>query len=167
MASLYEINKQIEDLLESLYEDIDEETGEVNDDSAEKLMALNMARDEKLDNIGCYIKSPVAEVAAMKNEVKNLKERIERKENKLERLENLVKEDLIAHGENKKESARVVYSFRSSKSVNITDEKLLPEKYLTVKTTTAPNKTEIKSAIQAGEEVPGAEIVESKNLQIK
>jgi hypothetical protein len=56
-------------------------------------------------------------------------------------------------------------SFRSSKSVHITDESLLDAKYFDYKPTV--NKTAIKSDIESGVIVEGATILEKQNLQVK
>ena len=165
--NLYEINKSIEDLLDRMFEEVDEETGEVNPELVTELAELNQARDEKLDNIGCYLKNLQAEYLAIKAEITNLKDRLQSKENKIERLKAYVAQDLIAHGESKKESARVVFSFRTSKSVNVTDEDKIPGYLKTEKVEWVPNKKAIKEAIEGGEEVAGAEIIVNQNLQIK
>lgn len=165
--NLYEINKNIEDLLDRMFEEVDEETGEVKRELVTELAELNQARDEKLDNIGCYLKNLQAEYLAIKAEITNLKDRLQSKENKIERLKAYVAQDLIAHGESKKESARVVFSFRTSKSINVTDEDKLPVYLKTEKVEWVPNKKAIKEAIEGGEEVAGAEIIVNQNLQIK
>ena len=57
--NLYEIN-------EALYGCVDEETGEIID--AEKLEALSLAFDEKVENIALWIKNLLADAAAIKAE---------------------------------------------------------------------------------------------------
>lgn len=164
--TLYEINQEIAAIIDDL-EYIDEETGEVyiSEEALARLQQLNIDRDVKLENIGAFIKNLDAEVKAMKDEIKNLRERIGRKERKAEQLAQMVNVDLQAHGETKKEFPKVAYSFRKSTAVEITDEEKLPKEYM--KVTYEPSKTEIKKAIQKGLEVPGAELVEKQNLQIK
>ena len=63
------------------------------------------------------------------------------------------------------ETARI--SFRKSIQVQIDDEAALPADYVTTTVTTKPDKTAIKKAIQAGEDVTGASLVENRNIQIK
>lgn len=167
MASLYEINAQIEAVLDRLYEEVDEETGEVSEDVLGELETLKAERDAKLDNIGAYIKNLEADVTAIKAEMDNLKKRKEVKERKIERLKEYVKQDLMYHGEAKKETARAAYSFRTSKKVEITDEALIPKDFITEVVEYKVDKTKIKETISTGTEVPGAQIVENKNLQIK
>lgn len=58
-------------------------------------------------------------------------------------------------------------SYRKSEAVVFTDEALIPSEYKKEKLTISVDKTEIKKAIKAGAEVPGAEIEVRQNLQIK
>lgn len=67
---------------------------------------------------------------------------------------------LDATGQKKLERPLATVSRRTgSLSVRITDETSIPSQLCTVKTTTAPDKTAIKKQIEAGETVPGAELV--------
>lgn len=165
--TLYEINSQIEALLDRMYETVDEEIGEVNEDITAELAELNMARDQKLDNIGAYIKNLDAEAKAIKDEMDALKKRLDSKKNKIESLKEYVANDLQYHGDTKKESPRVVFSFRKSKAVEITDESLIPSGYIVTKTETRVDKIAIKHAIDECCEVPGAVLVDRLSLQIK
>lgn len=51
--------------------------------------------------------------------------------------------------------------------VDIWDEAQIPQDYLRTKTTTEPDKTAIKAAMQAGREVPGAKLEQSESLRLK
>ncbi|WP_165775077.1 siphovirus Gp157 family protein [Mameliella alba] len=65
---------------------------------------------------------------------------------------------LDATGQNKLERPAATVSRRKgSLSVHITDESAVPSQLC--KTTVAPDKTAIKAQLQAGEDVPGAELV--------
>lgn len=65
------------------------------------------------------------------------------------------------------ETARTKIGFRKSTQVQIDDEGALPPDFVTTTVTTKPDKTAIKKAIQAGQAVAGAVLVENQNLQIK
>lgn len=58
-------------------------------------------------------------------------------------------------------------SYRKSEAVILTDEEAIPSEYKKEKLTISVDKTEIKKAIKAGTEVPGAIIETRQNLQIK
>ena len=64
-------------------------------------------------------------------------------------------------------TTKVRVSFRKSVAVSIDDEKALPADFVVETVTTKPDKTAIKKAIQSGQEVSGASLVENRNLQIK
>ena len=49
----------------------------------------------------------------------------------------------------------------------IDNESELPAEYIVTKITTVPDKTKIKNAIKAGQEVAGARLVEKRKIQIK
>ena len=67
---------------------------------------------------------------------------------------------LDATGQKKLERPRATISRRTgSVSVRITDDASIPSQLCTVKTITSPDKAAIKKQIDAGEIVPGAELV--------
>jgi len=67
---------------------------------------------------------------------------------------------LQAMGLSKIELPAATLSIRAgSVSVQITDADAIPSQLCTVKTTTAPDKKAIRAQIEAGETVPGAELV--------
>ena len=167
MPTIYEINAKIQDIIDRMFDEVDEETGEVNPDIIEELTDLEMERDQKLENIGAFIKNLEGEVDAIKKELDFLKRRAEAKKNKIEYLKNLLAGDLQARGETKKEFTRCVISFRRSEQVVITDESLIPQNLMKKKVEMTPDKVEIKNLIKVGHEVPGAELVEKQNIQIK
>ena len=165
--TLYEINAAIRDAIESLFSAVNEETGEVDEEKLNALEQLKEDRAEKLDNIGAYIKNLIAEVEALKQESATLKERADVKAKKIERLKKYVADNMLSQEETKFESKRVVFSFRKSEQVEISDDAALPKKYLVKKVEYKPDKAAIKEALKGGSKVNGAKIVEKQNLQIK
>lgn len=147
---------------------VDGETGEIVD--FDKLDQLTMARDEKLENIALYIKSLEADAAAIKAEEKALADRRKVKENKAKRL----REYLVgALGGQPFETARVNLSFRASAGVKITDERTLrqwlEENHADCLKYKMPDISidGVKQLIKWGEAVPGAELEQRNNLQLK
>lgn len=100
--NLYEIDAAITDL-------VDPETGELL--NFEAFDALNLERDRKIENLGCWIKDLNAEAAAIKAEEDALKKRREALESKRDRLKDYV--DRFLAGANF-ETARVVMKYRKS-----------------------------------------------------
>ena len=160
--SLYEINEKI---LNFRYE-VDEETGEIlNIDELDK---LNMAFDEKIENLCLYAKSLRAEASAIKDEEKNLKERREAKERKADNIEDYISRNLQGK---KFETARVKVSWRKSESVEILNEDAVPDSFLDIQVVRKPMKAEIKKRLKEaeakGEEIPWAKLNVSNNMSLK
>lgn len=151
---LYEINEQIEAC-------IDAETGEIIDES--KLNELVMERNEKIENVALWIKDLKAEAEAYKAEKQAFADRQRIAENKLESLKNWLAGVLAGE---KFKTTKVAVSFRRTKRVEVADIFALDENYVKYSEPTA-DKAAIKKAIEAGETVKGAELVESLSLSVK
>lgn len=153
---LYEIDAALEAL-------IDQETGEIAD--FEAFEALQMEREAKLENVGCWVKNLLSDAAGIKAEEKALADRRKALENRAESLKRYLARAL---GDGTKFSTpRVALSWRKSEAVEVNvpvDE--LSDEFLTFRDP-EPNKAAIKEALKNGETVPGCEIVERQNLQIK
>ena len=159
--NLYEINSAIENFAF----EVDEESGEVLNAAA--LDALNMERNEKLENIACWIKNLGAEAKAIRDEEKALADRRKSAENRAERLKRYLESAL--RGE-KFETARCKVSYRKSASVE-TDDSFLAwaREYapdLLRRKDPEPDKTAIKTAILNGVAVGGARLVETVKMTI-
>lgn len=150
--NLYEIN-------EEMLNCIDAETGEVDTD---KLDALAMLRDEKLESIALWIKDLKAEAEALKAEKLAFAARQSAAENRAESLKNYLTGFL--KGE-KFKTTRCAISFRKTESVKITNELELPPEFTSVEI--KADKNAIKQAIKNGQTVTGAEIVEGISCSIK
>ena len=156
---LYEIDNAI-------LECIDMETGEIID--AEKLDALNMERDAKIENVVLWIKDLKAEAEAIKAEKLALAERQKVAENKVESLKKWV---AYALGGQKFSTAKCAVSFRNTESVEVTEEGLEAlmkehDELLTYKAP-EPNKKAIKDAIKDGLSVAGVQLVQNVSTIIK
>lgn len=161
--TLYEINNAIQDVLDYA---LDPETGEILDDA---LMAsydqLRMDRDEKIENIGCFIKNLEADAKAIREEEKSLADRRRAAENKAEHLRNYLQFCLAGQ---KFQSPRLAVSFRKSKKVVFDEAHLydVPDDYLRYKEPELDKKL-VAEALKAGEVIPGCELVESVSMIIK
>ena len=151
---LYEINEQIMAC-------IDSETGELID--PEKLNELQIAKDEKLENLALWYKDLLAEANALKEEKEAFAAREKTARNKAESIKNYLSYAL--NGENFK-TTKCALSFRKSEKTVIDDIYSIPENFLKYSEPTA-DLTEIKKAIKNGEEIKGAHLEETQNIQIK
>ena len=157
--TIYEIDQAI-------MECVDLETGEIID--TEQLDKLQMEREEKLENIACWIKDLNAEAEAIKTEKQILANRQKVAENKAESLKKYLAYALDGQ---KFSTAKCAVSFRNTESVEITPEGLEAlmkehDELLTYKAP-EPNKTAIKQAIKDGLNVAGVQLVQNISTIIK
>ena len=158
--TLYEIDKELMSAFDAA---VDAETGEIiNDDAYADFCQLDMDRNEKIENIGLWIKDLKADAEALKVEEHNLADRRREKENKVECLSRYLTYALDGQ---KFETAKLKVGYRKSQQVEV-DMDILPDEYFRFRDP-EPDKTKIKAALKAGTEIPGAELVEKQNMIIK
>lgn len=158
MANIYQIRSEIE----AFEFECDPETGEIT--NAPSWDALNMAFEEKVENIACYIKNLSSDILAFKAEEEQIAKRRKSSEKRVEFLKRLLVDNM---GVQKFSTARCAVSFSKSEAVQVDDVSCVPAELLRVKTTVEPNKTAIKDAIKAGQEVNGCKLIENVSVQIK
>lgn len=156
--TLFEIDKA----LAEFEFDIDPETGEIL--NINDLDELQMAREQKLENIGLYIKNLEAEKEAVKHEKDNFADREKRLGKKIDSLKKYLTYALDGQ---KFSTPKVAVSFRKSESVHVTDEHLIPDEYKLFTVVKKPDKKIIKDALKKGKEIMGCELIEKQNIQIK
>lgn len=161
--NLYEIESRMQRLLDMGDEWVDTETGEAL--SFREIEALQMAREEKLEAWGLWLKNREAEAKAIEAEIKSLKARLDALDRQRERSREEYQRFL---GGEKIKTPRLVVSYRKSSSVVFEgDPDTLPDEYKTIKTEIRPNKEAMKPALQRGEKIEGARLVEKVNMIIK
>lgn len=159
--TIYEIDQAIQYIVDNA---IDAETGEILDeDLTAKLDELKMAREQKCENIACWIKDLTADAKAIREEEKALADRRRTIESKTERLKAYLR---YALGGDKLSSSRCSVSYRKSQQVDVMLLEIVPEEYLRFKDP-EPDKAKIKDALKAGENVPGCALVENVSMIIK
>lgn len=166
MASLYEIDSRIQQILDNIYDSADE-NGEVGDIDLTELHELQEAREVKLENIALYAKNLASEASAIKEEEITLAERRKRLERKSERLKAILINAMEYDGKKKLSTARFEVTIRYSEKTIITNIDEIPDEYITMKVERNPDKTAIKAAIKAGQEIAGAEIEINPSITIK
>ncbi len=170
MASLYEIDSNIQAFIDGMLDATDENGEIIGEIDYQALEALQAERREKLENIALYMKNLSAEAAAIKDEEDALKKRRERIERKCERLGVYLAQSMVNNNEDKLESAKCSVKIRTSKSTEIDDLSLIPVEYIKVtvpEPVKKPDKVAIKKAIEAGKEVAGAHVVINKKAVIE
>ena len=157
--TLYEIDQNIMALID--------EDGMITD--TEAFDALQMSRTEKMEGIACWIKNLKSDAAAIKAEEDVLAERRRTIENKIKSLSEFLSNTLAGQ---KFSTPRVSVSYRTSKALEIADNdifvawaSMFNPSLLRIKRD--PDKKAITDAINGGMDVPGAQIVERKSMQVK
>lgn len=165
---LYEIANDYLTLVAALEnEEIDAEALE------DTLEAIQGEIEIKADNIACVLKTLLAEVEAFKAEEARLAERRRKKEKAYDRLKDYLSRELLRAGIGKVETVRNAISFRKSEAVELADEAAFMDWALKNRddfiTYGKPsvNKTELKKALKAGDEIEGAELVVKQNIQLR
>lgn len=102
---------------------------------------------------------------ALADEISALQARKKSTENRADRIGKYLADYLLANGRDTFKSSKVAMSFRRSEVVEVADETLIPDAYKSYEVKVS--KSDIKTAIKAGQAVSGAQLVERKNLQVK
>lgn len=150
---------------------VDPDTGEVIDPEA--LTALQMERDQKIENVALWIKDLRAEADAIANEVKNLTARKKAAESKAESLKTWLGKAL--EGEVFKTS-KVRVSYTHSTKLNVIDEASVvnyiqtnypaPEDFLKYQLPEI-RKDAVKAELKNGADIPGACLEATESVVIK
>ena len=159
---LHEIPAALSGMLDLIQ--VDEETGEIEPATLE---SVQIASEEKIIATAMYIRRLDALNKATKETIQDLQERVRADGKRIEALKWLMTKAMDSLQYTEVKSPEVTLRFRKSSSVEITDSESLPKQFLRTKTVVEPDKTAIKNALKAGEKIQGAQLVESRNLQIK
>ncbi len=164
MATLKEINRDVDAILSQLGEAVDEETGEVCDAGLlETLEGLQMARDEKMANIIRWVIAKRAEIKAIKEEKERLDKMMKRAGRQVDWIVKSYLPSQLADGETY-HCADGDIKYRHSKAVRITDVDALPAEY--VRMIREVNRSEMLKALKEGRDVPGAALEERVKMVI-
>lgn len=159
--NLYEINEAIQDAFIAAIDEQGEIIGEQLD--LELLENLEMARNEKIENLALFVKNLTAESEAYKREKDIFAQREKSARNKAERLKLYLTS--VLQGESFK-SDKCAVGFRNSERIIIDADAHIPELYLKYEDP-KPDKTALKKAIKSGIEIDGVSVVNMLNINIK
>lgn len=166
---LYELSNEIVALDELYANSIDEETGEIKDSKV--LEELENEVKNQLQNKGIgliqFFRNNDLTLEAIDAEIKRLQNLKKSLKGKNDNFKQYIIFNMERSGIKKIETELGTLSLRASKSVDIYDEKLIDKKFVTQVIEEKISKTDLKKAIEAGEEVQGARIVSKNSLQIK
>jgi hypothetical protein len=158
---------QIEQNYIQLVDAIIEAGGEVTEAQGQELALTKENIEIKSRSYGFVIKSLESDIDTIDSEIKRLGDLKKARNKVIERMKTTLSDAMELFEIEKLETPTMKISFRASETTEVTNEELLDSRFLTIKTTTSPNKKAIKEAIESGETVLGAYIKRNKNIQIK
>ena len=144
----------------------DPETGEINEEVAAQLDALDIDIADKRDGWCYWLKQDDAEIEAMEKVVKHAQEQLAIRKKAHQNARKHFEE--LMHGEKHKSAFNSVYYTRNQ-SVALDEGKTVldvDDDYLTYSEPTL-NKAKIKAALKLGKEIPGVHLEESTSMVIK
>lgn len=176
MASLYDINDKLYNLIENSF---NIEDGEILEgiDLDKAIDECQMDLNTKISNIGCFIKNLRSDAEQFKTEKQNLEKRQKQAERKAEYLTKYL--DGYLHSViNEKDLPKYKFSdsrcqigYRKSESVTIDDVNSVPKNYIKPRVIKESDidKTAIKKFLKDNKDnqVNGARLVTKENIQIK
>ena len=163
MRALYEIDQAILDC-------VDLETGEILD--GEKLTALQMEREAKLEGVALWVKDLKAEAEAVKAEADKLTARKKALDNKIDSIKTWLASAL--NGEKLKTARCNVYQTHSTRLAVANEAELVkflqtledPERFLRFREPEL-RRDEIRKALKDDYEIPGASLEETESIVIR
>ena len=166
---LYELVSEEQKLNELFLTAIDEETGEIRDnETLEELETeLKNALVNKSEGIIKVIRNQESDLEMITAEIERLTNLKNKMKKEIENFKSYIKFNMKKMDIKKIETSLGNISLRQSTATEIYDEASLPKEFLKEKITYTPSKTEIKKAIESGQEVKGARLVVNTSLTIK
>jgi recombination DNA repair RAD52 pathway protein len=160
-VTLYNIQNE----QKAIMAEIEMAEGEITPAILERIQFVEERFEEKATNYGYVIKTYEDNSKILADEIKRLQELKKKEDRKVEVLTQRIKEAMLQFNLEKVETPIMKFSFHKSTAVEILDENAIEARFSTFKT--QPDKVAIKKALEAGEQVMGAVLVENLNLQIK
>lgn len=131
------------------------------------LDSINDAIENKAENIAKLVRNLESDVSAYKEEEDRLKTKRQATENKVKWLKTYLEDNMKLTGKTKFKSGMFNFSIQKNPaSVNITDERIIPEEFL-IPQLPKIDKTALKDVLKNGIEVPGAELKQTEGLRIR
>lgn len=131
------------------------------------LDSIKDAIENKAENIAKLIRNLESDVSAYKEEEDRLKTKRQSAENKVKWLKTYLEDNMKLTGKTKFKSGMFNFAIQKNPaSVNIVDEKAIPEEFL-IQQPPKVDKTSLKEILKRGIEVPGAELKQTEGLRIR
>lgn len=133
---------------------------------ADTIESLQDGIADKAIGYGKVIKQLVADEKQLADKIKHDQDRKRALSNDISRLKLALQHGMETAGKDKiKDIDLSIWIQNNQPSVAVTDDKLIPGEFTEVEKKL--NKTAIKQALNDGEEVPGAKLVQTRSIRIK
>jgi len=192
--SLFEIDMELDSLLEQIEEQVESE-GQPAEDLVARFQMFCEAHGEKVDRIGRFVRMMEAREQFCRSEAARLSEPARAAAGKVDRAKNMVLYYLLSRDLKKIEGHQITLRVQknSQDSVRITDEAAVPKSYCRIDAridgviwetvlallpdelskalefsvqATRPNADAIRTAVMQNEQVPGAEVRRGSHLRV-
>lgn len=131
------------------------------------LDSIEEAIEDKAENIAKWIRNLEADKKAFEEEEKRFKEKKQAADNRIKSLKLYLEDNMRLTGKTKFKAGFFSFAIQNNPpSVEVFDEALLPERFL-IEQPPKIDRAGIKELLKAGEEVPGAELKQTKGLRIR
>lgn len=163
--SLYEISDKYIALIR---ESIDEETGEILDDKMKALEECSGDLQEKGIAVASYIKNLEADEVAIDSAISSMEMRRNSIKKRRKAMLDYLKDNMDRTGITEISCPYFVAKTKKCPpSVEVLNEKYIPDRYFTKKEIFSLNRIELKKAIQQGEIIEGVSIKQNTRLEIR
>jgi hypothetical protein len=155
---LYKLTEEYAQAMAAMSDDgVDDQT------IADTLEGLQGAIEDKALAVAAYLQNIKAESVAMKEAEGRIATRRKAIDNKVARMEDYLRVEMTKANLPKLTTPEFSVTVgKPGKSVDIIDVELIDDEYLTTKVTIMADKKAIKKALDAGQEVKGAQFIEGK-----
>lgn len=165
MTALYEIAAEYRDAATKLAElDLDAQT------IADTLEGLSGDLETKAQNVAFFVRNLEATAAAIKQAEADMAARRKAMENRADGLKRYIFESMTVAGIEKIECPHFRLAIKNNPAaVDVFEPGLVPSSFMRTPEPPppAPDKTAIKEALKAGQDVPGARLTSGQRLEIK
>lgn len=161
--TLYRISEEMSAILNA----IEENGGEITEEQEKALAISEEQFADKAYDYGHVILNLDYTVEVIKNEIERLTRLKKSAENAQKRVKSALVSAMVQLYHPTVETPTMRLSLRHSTATEVTDIDQVPKEFKTTKVEVVADKTAIKKAIQQGEDVPGARLIENVSLQIK
>jgi len=165
--TLFEVTAEYNHALNDLY-DL-EQRGEIDRQTfLDTMQSLEGGLVDKAKRVGAYIRNTKAMAQQIKEAEYDMAKRRKSLENHAKGLEDYLLNNMVESGISEINSPWFDLKIKKTPaSIKIAENTKLPEEFLIVRTTEAPDKTALKAALKGGQNINGVSLVAGQRLEIK